>query len=186
MSLCSLLADNADVSRQMEEAESRASQLSRSKALLQSQLEDLKKQLDEEAKVNKMSRMQMHLKKSLALQLKVQYSHVSPVCPQCKQAVSSSLSSLRQECEVLKEQLEEEQESKQELQRLVSKLNSEVTHWRTKHESDSIQHADDLEDTKYVVLILAIIRMAFNWSQKTCIKTRSMHVIQAHRTAQYL
>lgn len=36
----------------MEEAESRASQLSRSKTLLQSQLEELKKQLDEEVKVS--------------------------------------------------------------------------------------------------------------------------------------
>lgn len=77
---------------------------------------------------------------------------------QCKQAVSSSLGSARQQCEVLKEQLEEEQESKQELQRLISKLNSEVTHWRSKHESDAIQHADELEDTKYVVLTLAAVR----------------------------
>lgn len=59
---------------------------------------------------------------------------------------------------MLKEQLEEEQESKQELQRLVSKLNSEVTHWRTKHEADTIQHTDELEETKYVVLILAVVR----------------------------
>lgn len=58
------------------------------------------------------------------------------------------MSSARHECEVLKEQLEEEQESKLELQRLVSKLNSEVTLWRTKHETDTIQHADELEDTK--------------------------------------
>lgn len=36
----------------MEEAESRASQLTRSKMLLQSQLEELKKQLDEEVKVS--------------------------------------------------------------------------------------------------------------------------------------
>lgn len=86
---------------------------------------------------------------------------------QCKQAVSSSLSSVRQECEVLKEQLDEEQESKQELQRLVSKLNSEVTHWRSKHESDSIQHTDELEDTKCVVLILAVVVTfdTFNASQ---------------------
>lgn len=69
---------------------------------------------------------------------------------QCKQALNNNLSSVRQECEVLKEQLEEEQESKQELQRLVSKLNSEVTHWRSKHEADIIQHADELEDTKCV------------------------------------
>lgn len=65
------------------------------------------------------------------------------------------MNSARQECEVLKEHLEEEQESKQELQRLVSKLNSEVTLWRTKHESDAIQHADELDETKYVVLTLA-------------------------------
>lgn len=51
---------------------------------------------------------------------------------------------------MLKEQLEEEQESKQELQRLVSKLNSEVTHWRSKHEADTIQHAEELEETKWV------------------------------------
>lgn len=74
---------------------------------------------------------------------------------QCKQAVGGSLSSVRQECEVLKEQLEEEQESKQELQRLVSKLNSEVTHWRGKHEADAIQHAEELEETKWVVLTLS-------------------------------
>lgn len=47
-----LSADNADMARQMEEAESRGSQLSRSKTLLQSQLEELKKSLDEEVKVS--------------------------------------------------------------------------------------------------------------------------------------
>lgn len=57
---------------------------------------------------------------------------------------------------MLKEQLEEEQESKQELQRLVSKLNNEVTHWRSKHEADTIQHADELEDTKCVASMLAL------------------------------
>ena len=55
---------------------------------------------------------------------------------------------------MLREQLEEEQESKQEMQRLVSKLNSEVTHWRAKHESEAIQHADELEETKCVALLL--------------------------------
>lgn len=39
------------MARQMEEAESRACQLSRSKTVLQSQLEELKKILDEEVKV---------------------------------------------------------------------------------------------------------------------------------------
>lgn len=49
-----LSADNADLSRQLDEVESRSSQLSRSKALLQSQLEELKKQLEEEVKVGGM------------------------------------------------------------------------------------------------------------------------------------
>lgn len=40
------------MARQMEEAESRGSQLSRSKTVLQSQLEELKKSLDEEVKVS--------------------------------------------------------------------------------------------------------------------------------------
>lgn len=38
--------------RQMEETESRAGQLTRSKAQLQSQVDELKKQLDEEVKVS--------------------------------------------------------------------------------------------------------------------------------------
>lgn len=57
---------------------------------------------------------------------------------------------------MLKEQLEEEQESKQELQRLVSKLNSEVTHWRGKHEADGIQHAEEVEETKWVARTLRL------------------------------
>ncbi|XP_045079642.1 putative uncharacterized protein MYH16 [Coregonus clupeaformis] len=41
--------------------------------------------------------------------------------------------------EVLKEHLAEEQENKLELQHLLSKLNTEVTHWRTRHEANAIQ-----------------------------------------------
>lgn len=127
----------------MEEAESRASQLTRSKTLLQSQLEELKKQLDEEVKVRVSENTRTDWE---------QTSDDRPrLCRQSKQAVGGSLSLARQECEVLREQLEEEQESKQEMQRLVSKLNGELTHWRTKHEADAIQHADELEETRCVV-----------------------------------
>lgn len=141
------------MARQMEEAESRGSQLSRSKTLLQSQLEELKKSLDEEVKVSVCGHGPVHvcaLKQMISgCALTSTPPHrTDPLHSQGKQALSNSLSSVRQECEVLKEQLEEEQESKQELQRLVSKLNSEVTHWRSKHEADTIQHADELEDTK--------------------------------------
>lgn len=144
---------------QMEEAESRGSQLSRSKTLLQSQVEELKKTLDEEVKVSAC----LCLCVCMCVKAEMWKNQISrymttmmhPPCidllySQCKQSLNNSLSSVQQECEVLKEQLEEEQESKQELQRLVSKLNSEVTHWRSKHEADIIQHADELEDTKCV------------------------------------
>lgn len=151
--MCVLSADNADMARQMEEAESRGSQLSRSKTHLQSQMEELKKSLDEEVKVCVLKQMIS----SCALTLT--HPHCTDLLhSQGKQALSSSLSSVRQECEVLKEQLEEEQESKQELQRLVSKLNGEVTHWRSKHEADTIQHADELEDTKCVQSALMFLQ----------------------------
>lgn len=44
-------AENNELTRQMEEMESKGSHLSRSKALLISQHEELKKQFDEEVKV---------------------------------------------------------------------------------------------------------------------------------------
>ncbi len=75
------------------------------------------------------------------------------VCRQAKALLGSSLSALRQECDTLKEQLEEEQESKHELQRLVSKLNSDVTLWRSRHEADAIQHSDELEEAKYALMV---------------------------------
>lgn len=77
---------------------------------------------------------------------------------QGRQVIGSSLSSARQDCEVLKEQLEEEQESKQEMQRLVSKLNSEVTQWRSKHEAVTVQHAEELEETRYLLTLAAIAK----------------------------
>lgn len=45
----------------MEEAETRVSQLTRSKTLLQSQVEELKKQLDEEVKVCVLNIKQKHI-----------------------------------------------------------------------------------------------------------------------------
>lgn len=133
------------------------SQLSRARTLLQSQVEELKKQLDEEVKVSVHAECSVDVGESgRAARMKVSQmcGKRLRVC-QCKQVVSGALSSVRQEADVLKEQLEEEQESKQEMQRLVSKLNSEVTHWRSKHEADAIQHADELEETKCVVLTQA-------------------------------
>ncbi|XP_055507873.1 myosin-16-like [Leucoraja erinacea] len=58
------------------------------------------------------------------------------------------LANAKHDMDLTKEQLEEEQASKAELQRLVSKLNSEVTTWRTKYETDAIQKTEELEETK--------------------------------------
>ncbi|XP_005875894.1 myosin-16 [Myotis lucifugus] len=59
-----------------------------------------------------------------------------------------SLANTKHDLDLLKEQLEEEQGGKTELQRLVSKLNTEVTTWRTKYETDAIQRTEELEETK--------------------------------------
>ncbi|XP_059935362.1 myosin-16 [Mesoplodon densirostris] len=59
-----------------------------------------------------------------------------------------SLANTKHDLDLLKEQLEEEQGAKSELQRLVSKLNTEVTTWRTKYETDAIQRTEELEETK--------------------------------------
>uniref|UniRef100_A0A2K5H7N6 Uncharacterized protein n=1 Tax=Colobus angolensis palliatus TaxID=336983 RepID=A0A2K5H7N6_COLAP len=59
-----------------------------------------------------------------------------------------SLANTKHDLDLVKEQLEEEQGGKSELQRLVSKLNTEVTTWRTKYETDAIQRTEELEETK--------------------------------------
>ncbi|XP_042197192.1 myosin-16-like [Callorhinchus milii] len=59
-----------------------------------------------------------------------------------------SLANAKHDLSLIKEQLDEEQEAKSELQRLISKLNAEVTTWRTKYETDAIQRTEELEETK--------------------------------------
>ncbi|ELW64891.1 Myosin-7 [Tupaia chinensis] len=65
-----------------------------------------------------------------------------------RSAAVVSLANTKHDLDLLKEQLEEEQGGKSELQRLVSKLNTEVTTWRTKYETDAIQRTEELEETK--------------------------------------
>lgn len=48
----------------------------------------------------------------------------------------------------MKKQLEEEEKSKAELHCLVSKLNTEVTVWRTKQMIDATDRTKELEETK--------------------------------------
>lgn len=63
-----------------------------------------------------------------------------------------ALANARHDLSLLKEQLEEESEGRGELQRLVSKLNADVTSWRSKYETDAIHRTEELEETKYVEL----------------------------------
>uniref|UniRef100_A0A670KDL9 Myosin heavy chain 16 n=1 Tax=Podarcis muralis TaxID=64176 RepID=A0A670KDL9_PODMU len=65
-----------------------------------------------------------------------------------RSAAVVSLANTKHDLDLIKEQLEEEQGGKAELQRLVSKLNTEVTTWRTKYETDAIQRTEELEETK--------------------------------------
>lgn len=68
--------------------------------------------------------------------------------PQSRSTAVVSLANTKHDLDLLKEQLEEEQGGKSELQRLVSKLNTEMTTWRTKYETDAIQRTEELEETK--------------------------------------
>uniref|UniRef100_A0A4W3JXD9 Myosin-7-like n=1 Tax=Callorhinchus milii TaxID=7868 RepID=A0A4W3JXD9_CALMI len=105
-----------ELSRSYDESHSRLTQITRIKTTLSSQVDELKRQVEEESKVRQ-----------------------APVCP---------LVEMRHDLSLIKEQLDEEQEAKSELQRLISKLNAEVTTWRTKYETDAIQRTEELEETK--------------------------------------
>ena len=67
---------------------------------------------------------------------------------QARSAAVVGLANARHDLDLLKEQLEEEQEGRSEMQRLISKLNADVTTWRTKYETDAIHKTEELEETK--------------------------------------
>uniref|UniRef100_A0A3B4AC58 Myosin motor domain-containing protein n=1 Tax=Periophthalmus magnuspinnatus TaxID=409849 RepID=A0A3B4AC58_9GOBI len=110
------LNTNNDLSRELEEAQSKLTQVTRLKATLTLQVDEMKRQLDEESKA--------------------------------RNSAVIGLANARHDLSLLKEQLEEESEGRGELQRLVSKLNADVTTWRTKYETDAIHRTEELEETK--------------------------------------
>ncbi|KAM6054392.1 LOW QUALITY PROTEIN: uncharacterized protein MYH16 [Chlamydotis macqueenii] len=63
-------------------------------------------------------------------------------------AAAVSLANTKHDLEPAKRVLEEEEESKAELQCLVSKLNTEVTVWRTKYKTDGTERTKELEKKK--------------------------------------
>ncbi|XP_058509104.1 myosin-16-like [Solea solea] len=111
-----LTVENNDLSRELEDAQSKLTQASRLKASLALQVDELKRQVDEENKG--------------------------------RNTAVVALANARHDLSLLKEQLEEESEARSELQRLVSKLNADVTSWRSKYETDAIHRTEELEETK--------------------------------------
>ncbi|AWP18617.1 hypothetical protein SMAX5B_005994 [Scophthalmus maximus] len=101
---------------ELEDMQSKLTQTTRLKASLTSQVDELKRQVDEENKGRNTAVM--------------------------------ALANARHDLSLLKEQLEEESEGRGELQRLVSKLNADVTSWRSKYETDAIHRTEELEETK--------------------------------------
>lgn len=71
-----------------------------------------------------------------------------PLFLQGRNTAVVALANARHDLSLLKEQLEEESEGRGELQRLVSKLNADVTSWRSKYETDAIHRTEELEETK--------------------------------------
>ena len=126
----------------MEERESLISQLTRGKHGFTTQIDELKRLIEEETKV------------STCLQTLddfVFFPYEAPhrfLSPQAKNALAHSLQSARHDCDLIREQFEEEQEAKAELQRGLSKANTEVALWRNKYETDAIQRTEELEEAK--------------------------------------
>uniref|UniRef100_UPI0035901084 myosin-16-like n=1 Tax=Myxine glutinosa TaxID=7769 RepID=UPI0035901084 len=65
-----------------------------------------------------------------------------------KAGLALGLANTRHDCELLREQLDEEQENRAEMQRLISRLNGEVSQWKSKYEADGITRLEELEESK--------------------------------------
>lgn len=135
----------------MEERESLISQLTRGKQGFTTQIDELKRLIDEESKVTttqvlRAPRAPPSTPAPLGLPF---WFKCSCFWEQAKNALAHSLQSARHDCDLLREQFEEEQEAKAELQRNLSKANTEVALWRNKYETDAIQRTEELEEAKY-------------------------------------
>ncbi|XP_030646524.1 myosin-16-like [Chanos chanos] len=139
------LEDNlAEANSRLAEMERSQTELNAIKIRLSAENSDLSRELEEtQSKLNQVTR----IKATLTTQndeLKRQIDEES----KARSAAVIGLANARHDLDLMKEQLEEEQESKAEMHRLISKLNSEVTTWRTKYETDAIQKTEELEETK--------------------------------------
>ncbi|XP_066529702.1 myosin-16-like [Hoplias malabaricus] len=139
------LEDNlAEVNSRLAEMERSQTELNAIKIHLSAENSDLSRELSEaQSKLTQITR----IKTSLITQndeLKRQVDEES----KARSAAVIGLANAQHDLDLMKEQLDEEQEGKAEMQRLISKLNSEVTTWRTKYETDAIHKTEELEETK--------------------------------------
>ncbi|XP_026857951.2 myosin-16-like [Electrophorus electricus] len=134
----------AEANAKLAEMERSQTELNAIKIHLSAENSDLSREVGEaQSKLNQITR----IKASLTTQndeLKRQVDEES----KARSAAVVSLANARHDLDLAKEQLEEEQECKAEMQRLISKLNSDVTTWRTKYETDAIHKTEELEETK--------------------------------------
>ncbi|XP_073350991.1 myosin-16-like [Pagrus major] len=139
------LEDNlAEANARLAEMERTQTELSTAKIHLTAENNDMSRELvDVQSKLTQATR----LKASLTLQIDELKRQVEEENKGRNTAVVS-LANARHDLSLLKEQLEEESEGRGELQRLVSKLNADVTSWRSKYETDAIHRTEELEETK--------------------------------------
>ncbi|MBN3312154.1 MYH16 protein, partial [Atractosteus spatula] len=134
----------AEANARLTEMERNQTELNAFKTRISAENSDLSRELEEtQSRLNQFLRVKTTLT-SQTDELKRQVDEES----KARSAAVVGLANARHDLDLMKEQLEEEQESKAEMQRLISKLNSEVTTWRTKYETDAIQKTEELEETK--------------------------------------
>ncbi|XP_049924440.1 myosin-16-like [Epinephelus moara] len=139
------LEDNlAEANARLAEMERTQTELNTAKIHLTAENNDMSRELvDVQSKLTQVTR----LKASLTTQIDELKRQVDEESKGRNTAVVG-LANARHDLSLMKEQLEEESEARGELQRLVSKLNADVTSWRSKYETDAIHRTEELEETK--------------------------------------
>ncbi|XP_037648480.1 myosin-16-like [Sebastes umbrosus] len=141
---CKLEDNLAEANARLAEMERTQTELSTAKTHLSAENNDLSREsVDAQSKLTQLTR----LKASLTSQvddLKRQLDEEN----KSRNTAVVGLANARHDLSLLKEQLEEESEARAEQQRLVSKLNGDVSSWRTKYETDAIHRTEELEETK--------------------------------------
>ncbi|KAL2100734.1 hypothetical protein ACEWY4_002495 [Coilia grayii] len=134
----------AEANAKLATMEKNQAELNAFKIRLSAENGDLSRDLDEaQSKLNQVTRLRSTLTTQVD-ELKRQLDEES----KARSAAVVGLANARHDLDLLKEQLDEEQEGKSEMQRLISKLNADVTTWRTKYETDAIHKTEELEETK--------------------------------------